>query len=181
MKSKWSVELTVYQDQLHLVTFWEVIECNLCMPCVHIHGSPQCTVEKAPTGSQLPTMLFYFILFYFFIFLLLKKWYELSVEFGSEKYAETWEFGLRQFNKSRNGQFWIRNLDLPCVTNCHTWFKRGGRQLWVVTQGQLFNEPRLVSPVLELVLMTLMKWGDVMICAGTDLWLFFAVCTDEMT
>ena len=31
--------------------------------------------------------------------------YELSVEFGSEKYAETWEFGLRKVNKSRNGQF----------------------------------------------------------------------------
>ena len=29
----------------------------------------------------------------------------LSVEFGSEKYAEKWEFGLRKFNKNQNGQF----------------------------------------------------------------------------
>ena len=41
------------------------------------------------------------IFFFFFFF----KKYELSAEFGSEKYAETWEFGLRKFNKSRNGQF----------------------------------------------------------------------------
>ena len=67
------------------------------MPHVCIHGSTQCAVEKAPTGSQLLTMLFFF--FFFF------KKYELSVEFGSEKYAETWEFGLRKFYKSQNGQF----------------------------------------------------------------------------
>ena len=71
-----------------------VIECNLCMPHVPIHGSTQCAVEKAPTGSQLLTCYFFFF-----------KKYELSVEFGSEKYAETWEFGLRKFNKSQNGQF----------------------------------------------------------------------------
>ena len=34
-------------------------------------------------------------------------------------------------------------MDLPCVTNCHTWFRRGGRQLWVVAQGKLFTNPAL--------------------------------------
>ena len=53
----------------------------------------QCAVEKAPTGSQLLTCYFLFL------------FYELSAEFGSENYAETWEFGLRKFNKSQNGQF----------------------------------------------------------------------------
>ena len=42
---------------------------------------------------------------FFFIFLFFFKKYELRDEFGSEKYAETWEFGLRNFNKGRNGQF----------------------------------------------------------------------------
>ena len=73
-----------------------VIECNLCMPHVCIHGSTQCAVEKAPTRSQLLTCYFFFFFF---------KKYELSVEFGSEKYAKTWELLLRKFNKSRNGQF----------------------------------------------------------------------------
>ena len=67
------------------------------MPHVRIHGSTQCAVEKAPTGSQLLTCYFFF--FFFF------KKYELSAKFGSEKYAEMGEFGLRKFNKSRNGQF----------------------------------------------------------------------------
>ena len=43
-----------------------------------------------------------FFLFFFFFFF---KKYELSVKFGSKKYAEMGEFGLRKFNKSRNGQF----------------------------------------------------------------------------
>ena len=113
----WGVELTVYQGQLHLVTFWGVIQCNLCMP--HIHGSTQCAVEKAPTGSQLLTCYFFFFFF---------KKYKLSAEFGSEMYAETWEFGLRKFNKSQNGQFWGRSLVLPiCATGCYTdgWGRRG--------------------------------------------------------
>ena len=45
---------------------------------------------------------------FFFCFLIKNEMnlqFNLSVEFGSEKYAEKWEFGLRKFNKSRNGQF----------------------------------------------------------------------------
>ena len=66
------------------------------MPHVHIHGSAQCAVEKAPTGSQLLTMFFFF----FFFFLIKNETnlqVNLSVEFGSKKYAEKWEFGLRKF------------------------------------------------------------------------------------
>ena len=65
------------------------------MPRVRIHGSTQCAVEKAPTGSQLLTCYFFF----FF------KKYELIYEFGSEKYAKTGNLDLENFNKSRNGQF----------------------------------------------------------------------------
>ena len=63
--------------------------------------------------------------------------------------------------------------------NCHTWFGRGERQLQVVTQGEVINESCLVLPVLELVRMPddLMKRGAVMICAGMDLRLFYAICT----
>ena len=50
---------------------------------------------------------------------------------------------LEKLIKSQNGQFWIRNLDLPCVTNCHTWFGRGKRQLWVVTWGKSLMNPAL--------------------------------------
>ena len=67
---------------------------------------------------------------------------------------------LEKLIKAKMDNFEIRNLDLPCVTNCHTWFGRGERQLQVVTWGKSFKEPRLVLPVLELVLM---KRGDVMI------------------
>ena len=59
---KCSVELTIYQDQLHLVTFEGSLSANLCVPRVPIHGSTQCAVEKAPTGSQLLTMQFFFFL-----------------------------------------------------------------------------------------------------------------------
>ena len=170
-KSKWSVGLTVYQSQLHLVTFWEVIECNLCEPHVRIHGSTQCAVGKAPTGSQPLTMLIF--LNFFFKEIRIKCW------IGSKKYAETWEFGLRKFNKSQNGQFWLRNLVLPiCATGCYTdgWGRRGKAAVggyWV----QSFKEPHFVPPILEL-------WSDerdeVMICAGTDLQWFFTVCTNGM-
>ena len=69
------------------------MSANLCMPHVHIHGSAQGAVEKAPTGSQLLTMLFFF----FLIKNETNLQVNLSVEFGSEKYAEKWEFGLRNF------------------------------------------------------------------------------------
>ena len=77
------------------------MSANLCMPHVPIHGSAQCAVEKAPTGSQLLTMLFFF---------LIKNetnlQFNLGVEFGSEKCAEKMgNLDLEQFNKSRNGQF----------------------------------------------------------------------------
>ena len=41
------------------------------------------------------------------------------------------------------------------------------------------NEPCFVPPILELCCDT-MKRDEVMICAGTDLQLFFAICTDGM-
>ena len=45
--------------------------------------------------------------------------------------------------------------------------------------GEVINESCLVLPVLELVQMPddLMKRGAVMICAGTDLQLFYTICT----
>ena len=58
-------------------------------------------LRRPPPGANSLHAIFFFSFFFFFF--LLK--YELSVEFGSEKYAKTWEFGLRKFNKSRNGQF----------------------------------------------------------------------------
>ena len=64
------------------------------MPRVHIHGSAQCAVEKAPTGSQLLTMLFFF--FFFLLKSEMNLQVNLNVEFGSKKYAKKWEFGLRK-------------------------------------------------------------------------------------
>ena len=65
------------------------------------------------------------------------------------------------------------------MTNCHTWFGRGGKGNAGGYTGEVINESRLVLPVLELVRMPddLMKRGAVMICAGTDLQLFYTVCT----
>ena len=97
--NEWSVELTVYQGQLHLVTFWEVIQCNLCVPHVRIHSSTQCAVEKAPTGSQLLTCYFFFFFFFFF------KKYELIYEFGSEKYAEMGNLDLENLIKAEMDNF----------------------------------------------------------------------------
>ena len=42
------------------------------------------------------------MLFFFFFFL---KKYELSAKFGSEKYAEMWEFGLRNLIKAEMDNF----------------------------------------------------------------------------
>ena len=42
------------------------------------------------------------MLFFFFFFF---KKYELSAEFGSEKYAETWEFGLKNLIKAEMDNF----------------------------------------------------------------------------
>ena len=87
-------------------------------PCTYTRFNIVCCWE-GPHWEPTP-----YILFFFFFF----KKYELSVEFGSEKYAKTWEFGLRKFNKSRNGQFWLRNLVLPIsATGCYTdgWGWRG--------------------------------------------------------
>ena len=39
--------------------FERSLSANLCMPRVHIHGSVQCAVEKAPTRSQLLIMQFF--------------------------------------------------------------------------------------------------------------------------
>ena len=64
--SESSVGLTVYQGQLHLVTFLRGrFSANLCVPRVRIHGSTQCAVEEAPTGSHSP--FFFFFFFFFFL------------------------------------------------------------------------------------------------------------------
>ena len=69
-----------------------LVQCNLCVPHVRIHGSTQCAVEKAPTGSQLLTC-------YFFFFFLKK--YELIYEFGSKKYAEMGNLDLENLIKPK--------------------------------------------------------------------------------
>ena len=143
------------------------------MPHVRIHGSTQCAVEKAPTGSQLLTWFFFFFFFFF-------KEIQVNLWILKWKVCRNGEFGLRKFNKSRNGQFWLRNLVLPiCATGCHTdgWGTEGkGSCGWL--PGVVVREPHFVPPVLE-------PWsderGEEMICAGTDLRLLPAVCTDEMT
>ena len=71
------------------------------MPCVRIHGSTQCAVEKAPTGSQLLTCYFLF----YFIFLFFFKKYELIYEFGSEKYAEMGNLDLENLIKAEMDNF----------------------------------------------------------------------------
>ena len=68
------------------------------MPHVRIHGSTQCAVEKAPTGSQLLTCFFIFLIFF------LKK-YELIYEFGSEKYAEMGNLDLENLIKAEMDNF----------------------------------------------------------------------------
>ena len=84
--SESSVELTVYQGQLHLVTFLRGrFSANLCVPRVCIHGSTQCAVEEAPTGSHSP---------FFFFF---EKKDEVSYEFLKQKVCRNGEFGLRIF------------------------------------------------------------------------------------
>ena len=57
--------------------------------------------------------------------------------------------------------------------------REGGKAAVGGYTGEVINESHLVPPVLELVRMPddLMKRGAVMICAGTDLRLFYAVCT----
>ena len=124
---------------------------------------------------QTPYNVFFFFFFFFF-------WkYELIYEFGSEKYAETGNLDLEYFNKNRNGQFWLRNLGATylCDRLSHRWLgMEGQRQLRVVT-GWSHKESRFVPPVLE-PCDEVMNQGEGMICAGTDLRLLPAVCTDEM-
>ena len=91
--SESSVELTVYQGQLHLVTFLRGhFSANLCVPRVCIHGSTQCAVEEAPMGSHSPPF------FFFFFFFLEKKRDEVSYELNGE-------FGLECFNKPEMDNF----------------------------------------------------------------------------
>ena len=47
--------------------------------------------------------------------------------------------------------------------------QEGGKGSCGWLPGEVINESHFVPPVLELVLMILMKQGDVVICAGTDL------------
>ena len=54
-------------------------------------------LRRPPLGANSLHAIFFF--FFFF------KKYELIYEFGSEKYAETGNLDLENFNKSRNGQF----------------------------------------------------------------------------
>ena len=99
------------------------------MPRVCIHGSTQCAVEKAPTGSQLLTCYFFF----FFFFFTLRK-YKLSAEFGSKKYAETWEF--ENLIKAEMDNF---DEGIRCYLSVQQAVTQmvgdgGERQLWVVTR-----------------------------------------------
>ena len=55
--------------------------------------------------------------------------------------------------------------------------QEGGKAAAGGYTGEVINESCLVLPVLELGVDDLMKQGAVMICAGTDLQLFYAVCT----
>ena len=137
-------------------------------PCTYTWFNTVCCWE-GPHWEPTPYMVFFF----FF------KKYKLSAEFGSKKYAKMGEFGLRNFNKGWNGQFWQRNLVLPiCATGCYTdgWGRRG-KAAASGYQVQSLKEPRFVPPILEL---WSDEWGEVMICAGTDLQWFFAICTNEM-
>ena len=115
------------------------------MPCVRIQGSTQCAVEKAPTGSQLLTCYFFF--FFFFL-----KKYELSDEFGSEKYAETGDLDLENLIKAEMDNFdkgiWCY---LSVQTGCYTdgWGRRGKAAVGGYRVQSLKN-PRFVPPVLEL-------------------------------
>ena len=86
-KSKWCVELTVYQGQLHLVTFLRGHQVQIMCAPVYIYTvKAWCAVEKTRTRSQLLTMLFFFWI--------KEKLQLLKLKFGSEKWAERWEFGL---------------------------------------------------------------------------------------
>ena len=138
MKSKWCVELTVYQGQLHLVSFWGVTECKLCLPHVHIHSWAWCAIEKAPIGSQLLTMLFFkfFLFIYFFYFFELKKSYAFKIKFRSEKCAKNGNLDLWAFIKDWNGKFWLRKFGSTYLFNrlSHRWLGEGGRWLRVVMQ-----------------------------------------------
>ena len=65
-----------------------------------------------------------------------------------------------------------------CATGCYTdgWRWRGKAAVGGY-QVQSLKEPHFVPPILEL---GSDERGEGMICAGTDLQWFFAICTDEM-
>ena len=67
-------------------------------------------------------MLFFFFFFFF-------KKYELSAEFGSEKYAETWEFGLRKFNKRPKWTILTKEFGATYLCNrlLHRWLGTEGK------------------------------------------------------
>ena len=78
---------------------------QICACPMYIYTVLHSVLLRRPPPGATP----YNAIFFFFFFLLLKNemnlQVNLSVEFGSKKYAEKWEFGLRKVNKSRNGQF----------------------------------------------------------------------------
>ena len=57
------------------------------------------------------------------------KKYELSVEFGSKKYAETWEFGLREFNKKLKWTILMKEFGATYLCNrlLHRWLGTEGK------------------------------------------------------
>ena len=57
-------------------------------------------LRRPPPGANSLQCFFFFFLFFFSFFLIKNEMnlqVNLSVEFGSKKYAEKWEFGLRKF------------------------------------------------------------------------------------
>ena len=65
-----------------------------------------------------------------------------------------------------------------CDRLSHRWLGTEGKGSCGWLPGAVIKEPHFVPPILELCSD---ERGEGMICAGTDLQWFPAVCTDEMT
>ena len=139
---KWCVELTVYQGQLHLVTFWGVTECKLCMPHVCINSWARCAVEKAPTGSQLLTMLYFF-------FWIKEKLQLLKLNLEVKNVPKNGNLDLSIY-KDWNGKLWLKNFGSTYLCNrlSHRWLGEGEGGLQGGYAGVSIKIPILVLPVL---------------------------------
>ena len=94
--SECSVELTVYQGQLHLVTFLRGCLVQICACPVYVYTVQHSVLlRRPPRGANS---------FFFFFFLKYEK-YELNCEFLKGKYAETGNLDLENFNKTEMDNF----------------------------------------------------------------------------